>query len=88
VHKLVTKVITNRQKEPALLIISNNESKFTLRQLIINNILVVFYIFHDMICHSGVNGSMTIKLDISNAYDKVDWIFSRRVVLKIGFHDD
>ena len=85
IYKLVTKVITNRLKELLPVIISENQCAFTPGRLITNNILVAFEVFHSMNCYSGSNGSMAIKLDIAKPYDKVEWNFLRRVMLKLDF---
>ena len=37
---------------------------------------------------SSSDGSLTIKLDISKAYDRVEWVFLERVMLQMGFSDD
>ena len=85
-YKLVTKVITNRLKEILPLIISDYKSAFTPRRLITDNVLMTFEVFHSIHCHFGRNRSMAIKLDMSKAYDKVEWIFLRRVMRKLGFN--
>ena len=63
-NKLVTKVIANRLKDILSIIILDNQSAFTLRGLITNNILVAFKVFDYIKCHLCANESMTIKLDI------------------------
>ncbi|KAH1072742.1 hypothetical protein J1N35_025070 [Gossypium stocksii] len=33
----------------------------------------------------GQKGSLTLKLDMSKAYDRVEWVFLDQMTLKIGF---
>lgn len=84
-YNLMTKVITNRLKHVLPSIISKNQSAFTPGYFITDNILVAFEIFHSMNGHVGENGFMTLKLDMSKVYDKVEWIFLRNMMLQLGF---
>lgn len=48
--------------------------------------VVASEILHHMKCkRTGKMGEVALKLDISKAYDRVDWGFSRGVLLKMGF---
>ena len=50
--------------------------------------MVAFETLHYLKNHNlGKNGFMAIKLDISKAYDRVEWSFLREVMKRMGFND-
>ena len=72
-YKLVSKVLANRLKKILPLIISEAQSAFQSDKAISDNILVAFETLHHMkTSNSGKNGIMTVKLDMSKAYDRVE----------------
>ncbi|KAL0429893.1 UNVERIFIED_CONTAM: putative mitochondrial protein [Sesamum radiatum] len=87
VMKIATKCIANRLKPLLDRIIAPTQSAFIPGRLISDNILIAFEINHFLKNKTwGNTGHMAIKLDISKAYDKVEWSFLRQVLLKLGFH--
>ncbi|XP_075633992.1 uncharacterized protein LOC142606558 [Castanea sativa] len=53
-----------------------------------DNILVAFETLHYMRDHNkGKTGFMALKLDMSKAYDRVEWSFMEKVLVKMGFQD-
>lgn len=55
--------------------------------MISDNILTAYEVLHSMkISKAKNNGSMAIKLDMSKAYDRLEWNFIRAVMEKLGFN--
>ena len=73
-YKLASKAVANRLKLVLQDIICENQSAFVSKRLITDNVLVA----HELMNHinrrkKGKNGDMALKLDMSKAYDRVEW---------------
>ena len=85
-YKIFSKVLANRIKKLLPTIITEHQFAFTKDCLITDNILVGFETFHSMKNYkSGDNGFMALKLDMSKAYDLVEWSFLEILMRKMGF---
>ncbi|XP_057425625.1 uncharacterized protein LOC130718990 [Lotus japonicus] len=84
--KLITKTIANRLKLILPDVINGPQSAFVPGRLITDNALIAYECFHFMKkkC-SGRNGHMALKLDMSKAYDRVEWPFLQSVMTHMGF---
>ena len=69
-------------------LILEQQSSFMFDRLISNNILVAFETLHYISNHNkGNSGFMALKLNMSKAYDRVEWSFMEKVLVKMGFQD-
>lgn len=85
IYKLIAKVIANRFKVLPD-IISKEQSAFIPGRIITENVLVAFETLHTMDTRlKGNKGYMAVKLDISKAYDRLEWGFVEGVLRKLGF---
>ena len=87
-YKLASKAVANRLKLVLQDIICENQSTFVSERLITNLVLVV----HELMNHinrkkKGRNGEMALKLDMSKAYDLVEWGCLQQIMVKLGFHE-
>ncbi|KAG7960287.1 hypothetical protein I3843_10G116000 [Carya illinoinensis] len=74
VYKVIAKVLANRLKLVLPGVISENQSAFTMDAIRRRK--------------HGNKGWMSIKLDMSKAYDRVEWIFLERLMQRMGFHSN
>ena len=85
-HKLISKVLANRLKKILPCIISESQSAFQSSKAITDNILVAFETLHHIKNQKSKKGGfMAMKLDMSKAYDWVEWIYLVRIMEKLGF---
>jgi hypothetical protein len=88
IYKIASKVLANRLKAVLPSVISPYQSAFLPGRLITDNILAAYETLHSM--HTKMwskVGFMGIKLDMSKAYDRVEWEFLEVVMSKLGFSD-
>uniref|UniRef100_A0A2N9FN80 Protein kinase domain-containing protein n=1 Tax=Fagus sylvatica TaxID=28930 RepID=A0A2N9FN80_FAGSY len=87
IYKLISKVLANRLKIILPTIVSESQSAFVPGRLITDNILVAFETLHHMQHQRTARRcSMALKLDMSKAYDKVEWKYLQRVMEQMGFN--
>lgn len=87
-YKILAKVLANRLKQILPTIISENQSAFVPGRSITDNVLLAFEMIHFMKQKkSGSEGEVALKLDISKAYDRVEWVYLRQRLTRMGFED-
>ena len=85
IYKLISKVVVNRLKKFLAQAIPESQSDFLSRRLITDNILVAFETLHYLKRKTqGKLGYMALKLDMSKAYDWVEWFFLEKVMRHLG----
>jgi hypothetical protein len=85
-YKLVSKVIANRLKIILPDVISPNQSAFVPGRMISDNILLAYELTHFLQRRrNGSVGYAALKLDMSKAYDHVEWNFLEAIMRRLGF---
>ncbi|OMO91484.1 reverse transcriptase [Corchorus capsularis] len=92
VFKIISKALANRLNMFLSDIIGDNQSAFVPERMIFDNAMIAFETIHHMSNkRGGRKAYMTLKLDLSKAYDRVEWDFLKLACIKWvslinGFH--
>lgn len=85
-YKIVSRAITNRLKPIMSAVINHNQSAFVPGRLITDNVIVAYECMHWIRSNTkNRNGFGALKLDMSKAFDRVEWIFLVKIMTKMGF---
>lgn len=86
IYKVISKCLVNRLRPLLSDIISPTQSAFIPQRMITDNVLIAFESIHAIQRNNSPDNSFcAYKLDLSKAYDRVDWDFLERALLKVGF---
>lgn len=85
-YKIVTKTIANHLKVVLKDIISSSQLAFIHCRLISDNILIGHECLHAIKNNRTlIKNLATLKIDLSKAYDCVEWAYLKSIMLKLGF---
>ena len=88
VYKIISKCLANRIRPLLHDIIAPNQSAFIPGRMITDNAIIAFECLHAI--QSGNENARKFcayKLDLSKAYDRVEWNYLDGVMRKLGFND-
>ena len=83
VYKIISKIIVDRIRPLLGKWISPNQVSFVPGRQISDNIMIAQEILHKCKSSRGEKGFMAWKIDLSKAYDKLNWTFIESVLLEI-----
>ena len=87
-YKIVAKVLANRLKGVLSEVIDLANRAFVPGRQIFDNEMVAFETVHAMNeKHIGKSGFMALKLDMSKAYDRVEWGYLEGMMRIMGFRE-
>jgi hypothetical protein len=87
-YKIISKMLANRLKSYLDKCVSEEQSAFIEGRSILDNAFIAIEVIHALKRRTrGTKGELALKIDISKAYDKVDWGFitTRKYTLCDGY---
>ena len=82
-YKIITKIMATRLKHILPFIIPENQGGFVKGRKIWDNIILVQDVIHSSL--KNKDKGMVVKLDLANAFDRVNHPFLYQVMLRFGF---
>ncbi|CAN0919033.1 LINE-1 reverse transcriptase homolog [Linum grandiflorum] len=87
-YRILAKVLANRLRRFMPDLIKEEQSAFVQGRSIIDNAMIAFESIHSMTTKSPTKvGSVALKVDISKAYDRVEWPYLETIMRKMGFSE-
>ncbi|KAL5542375.1 hypothetical protein UlMin_010085 [Ulmus minor] len=86
-YKIISKMLANRLRKIMDTVISQEQSSFILGRLILDNAIIGFECLHAIKRQKTKKNYLALKLDIAKAYDRVEWGFIYKIMIKLGFSE-
>ena len=83
VYKIISKVVANRLKPLLPTLVSREQSGYVEGRQILDNIIQAQEMVHSL--SSKKQAGMIMQLDIAKAYDKVNWLYIKIILIAFGF---
>ncbi|KAA3477692.1 reverse transcriptase [Gossypium australe] len=89
IYKIIAKMLVRRMSDILGVCINEAQGAFIPGRLISDNILIAYEVLHSLkMKKGGKKGNFALKLDMSKAYDRVEWDFLAGIMKTLGFHVD
>lgn len=86
-YKIMVKILASRLKLILLTIISTTQSAYVFGRHITDNVILAFEALHSMQSKmKGAQGYMSLKMDMSKTYERLEWSFIELVMEKMGLN--
>lgn len=81
IYKTISKTVANRLKTYLFSLILQEQSAFMLGRHIVDNFLIMFETMHKIkSVKKGCSSWMALKLDMSKAYNSIEWSFLEAIM--------
>ncbi|KAH9722180.1 reverse transcriptase domain-containing protein [Citrus sinensis] len=85
-YKIISKMLANRMRAVLASVVSEAQSAFSPGRAITDNIIISAEILHFLKRkRQGKHGCAALKIDMSKAYDRIEWKFLQAIMLRMGF---
>lgn len=86
-YKIISKLLASRLKTVMDNFISPYQASFLSSRQITDNIVSAHELVDTIRKNKSISGLMAVKLDMSKAFDRIEWKFVIDILRRLGFHD-
>lgn len=87
-YKIISKILANRLKPFLSNIISPTQTAYVPGRHIHKNVIIAQELLHTMKTRRSKDALVGLKLDMSKAFDRLEWSFLLSIFRNIGFYND